>query len=422
MRASGRSRIPVMRLLRTLGLAVALLSPLAAAQDPAAPGSRELPEWLPLDEVAIVVNSDIITRKQIEKDLRRALADEEITTQQQFDQLLQKVQRDAVERLLIRQAGEDLGFPQEAIDAHVRGQLEDRKDRAGGAFELSNQLREEGETATEIKEEIRDEVYEVSWRRRIAGYSDPGERSTEDRYVRPGKLVQRYRRIARTGQDIQALMRVGASPALYQLQILLLSPRTYGSLEATREAAEEAARALASGQAEWEELVETLGVMENEGVLPELDVDRIRFALDPGNGALVQFVMEGRTDVLSPLLPYPVPNPSTGQRAVGGFAIYKLLGRTPAVLPGFREAGVQRDLARIMQNEGDQARWEGAITDLEEVAYIWYPGIEAQLEADRARRAERIAEIQAARERNAAALRRRREGSEPPTPEAPGRP
>jgi hypothetical protein len=406
-----------MRALRVLGLLLALaLAPGAAAQDPVPPGAtRELPEWLPLDEVAIVVNSDIVTRKQIEKELRRALAREEITTQQQLDALLNKVQGDAVEGLLIRQAGEDLGFPEEAVEAHIRSQLESRKDEAGGAFELSNQLREEGETATAIRDEIRDEVYEVSWRRRIAGYGDPGERSPEDRYVRPGKLAQRYRRIARTGQDIGALIRVGASPALYQLQVLLLSPRTYGSLEAAREAAEEAARALESGQADWDDLVESIGAMENQGVLPELDVDRIRFALDPGNGALVQFVMEGRTGVLSPLLPYPVPNPSTGQRAVGGFALYKLLGRTPAVLPAYDGEGVQRDLRRVMENEGDQARWEGAIAELEAVAYIWYPGIEEQRAAVRARREERLAEIQAARERNAAILRRRREEA----PEAP---
>lgn len=411
-----------MRTLRTIALLAGLLAPTAPAQEPAPQaGTRELPEWLPLDEVAIVVNGGIVTRKQIEKELRRALAEEEITTQQQFDALLQKVQRDAVERLLMRQAGEDLGYPEEAIDAHVRSQLEDRMDAAGGAFQMSNQLREEGETATEIRDEIRDEVYEISWRRRIAGYGDPGERSSEDRYVRPGKLGQRYRRIARTGQDIGALMRTGASPALYQLQVLLLSPRAYGSLEATQEAAEEAARALATGQASWEDLIETVGAMENQGVLPELDVDRIRFALDPGNGALIQFVMEGQTEVISPLMPYPVPNPATGQRTVGGFALYKLLGRTPAVVPDYTGLGVQRDLRRVMENEGDQARWEGAIADLEGVAYIWYPGIEEQRAALEAKRAERLAEIQAARQRNAALLRRQQAPEPAPTLEAPPR-
>ena len=408
-------------LFRTALLALPLAAALAAPASPqdtdyvTAPGARPLPEWLPLDEVAIVVNNDIVTRKQIERELRKAMAAKEITTEQQFQALLLETQRDQVEKLLIRQAGEDLGFEPAAIDAHIRGQIKERKDEAGGAFEMSNQLREEGETVTEMRDEIRDEVYEVSWRRRIAGYGDPAERSSRDRYVRPGKLGQRYRRIARTGQDVQYLARVGASPAEYELQILLLSPQAYGSLEATDAAAQEAAKALKNGQAEWDELVEELGVMDNNGVLPPLDIDRIRFGLDPGNGALLQFVMEGREDVTSDVLPYPMVNPATGQRTIGGFALYRLLGRTPAVLPAYEDDGVQRDLLRWMQNEGDQLTWNAAIAELEDIAYVWYPGIEAQREQALARRAERLAEIQAAREKNAAMLRRdKKSDSEPP--------
>lgn len=428
MREPARPTIPLRRAARAAptmpprhalhAVLLAVLASSAPAQDTdyvTAPGASKLPEWLPLDEVAIVVNSDIVTRKRIERELRKAMATKEITTEEQFQALLLETQRGQVESLLIRQAGEDLGFEAAAIDAHIRSQIEERKDEAGGAFEMSNQLREEGETVTEMRDEIRDEVFEVSWRRRIAGYGDPAERSSEDRYVRPGKLGQRFRRIARTGQDVQFLSRAGASPAEYELQVLLLSPQAYGGLEATDTAAKEAAKALKNGLADWDELIEDLGAMDNNGVLPPLDIDRIRFGLDPGNGALLQFVMEGQLGVTSNVLPYPLVNPSTGERTIGGFALYRLLGRTPAVLPEYEDNGVQRDLQRWMQNEGDQRRWDSAIADLENIAYVWYPGIEEQQARALERRAKRLREIQEAREKNAAMLGRDRNSDSEPS-------
>jgi|GEM_PF-2184917 len=381
------------------------LAPAAAAQDQAGPPPppAALPEgWVPLDGVAIVVNSDTITRRAIERYILRRLTETEVTTQADRIALLREAQRAQVENLLVRQAGENLGFPEELVDAHVSNLLEERTKEAGGTFEMAQKLRQEETTATEIREELEEETLVMEWRRKIAGHGAPGARTTEDRYARPGRLAQHYRRIQRTGRDIQALEFLGAKPATYELQILLLHPQVYGSLEESRAAALGAREALEAGTVDWDELIDDVGSYENRGLTGPRRIEDIQFALDPGDNRLVQYVMEGRLDHLSEVLPFPIINPTTGERRVGGFAIYRLLRREPAEVPDYEVQGVQKQLRRVLGSLGDELRIQLALEDLERTAYIWYPGIEAQEAELEARRERRRQQIEEARRRNAA--------------------
>lgn len=373
-------------------------------QDVAGPSPMPLPTgWVPLDGVAIVVNADTITRRAIERFIVKAMAEKKITTQDQINALAQEAQRTQVESLLMRQAGENLGFSKEMIDAHVSGKLEEQKDDAGGTFERAQQLREQETTAVEIREDLEQETLMMEWQRKIAGFGAPGARTTEDRYQRPGKLAQHYRRMQRTGRDIEALGRLGATPAQYELQVLLLHEQVYG-LEEAKNKALLAKQALDRGDADWDDLVGTIGNYENQGLTGARRLEELQFGLDPGDNRLVQFVMEGQTDRISEVMPFPDVNPATGQRRVGGFALYKLISTQPAKLPAYRGPGVQKELRRVIGRVGDDLRIQLALEDLERTAYIWYPGIEdreAQIKAQLDKRDEAIEE---ARRKNAEKL------------------
>ncbi len=377
------------------------------APTPASPPTIEdyYGTWMPLDQVVIVVNGDIITQRKIRRKIDEALAKQPNTTAEEFRGLVARVQEEEVESLLIRQAGEDLGLPPDAVKAHVSGTLRDESDEAGGAFAMARKLRDDDTTALELAEDRTTEIYESSWRRKIAGMSSGQERSSEDRYIRPGNLTQRYRRIQRTGRDIGFLVYAGAQPAGFKFQVLLITPKGAGSMKEAQAKAEQAHEALIAGDAEWEDLVATLGELGNEGLTPPFNREQVQQILDPGTGRVMEFAMGAEPDSISAVMQFPEVNPATGERRLDGYAIYKLLERSPAFVPEFSAAGVQRDLRRAIQGESDETRWQDALGELKRTAYIWHPDIEAQRAERKAARARRDEEIQKARDENAARFR-----------------
>jgi len=405
-----------------------LLAPAApGAQEPAGPPSKEIPieQWVDLDGVAIVVNSDPVTLGALKRIVEKRFAERRITTREELQQVFFEAQKKEVDSLLMRQAGEDLGFPKEAVDSRISDMMDERKQKAGGIYNMTENLREDSTTREEIAKELETNLYEQSFKRRVMGYGSSAERTSEDRYVRPGVLARQYRHIRRTGLAIDPLEQVGASPAEYELQILLLSPDAYGSLKDAQAAAQRARAALLEGNADWDDLIDTIGTYSNRGLTGPHRIEDLRMSLDPGDNRLVQFIMEGKQDVYSPVMPFPEINPATGQRRVAAFAIYRLVGREPAKLPDFGASGVQNMLRRFLQNEADNARLNSALEKLKSSAYIWYEGIE-EVQAARAKaEARRQLEIEKTRQHNAEILSGAREkapaqGAEPGT-EAPAK-
>lgn len=404
------------------GLSLAgMLSTASAQQEPGpAQGPQPAPpqkiedfygKWMPLDQVVIVVNGDIITQRKIERKIDERLAGVVNSTPDEFRAVVGQIQEAEVESLLIRQAGEDLGLPPDAVESYVKGTLRDDLDEAGGAFGYQRKLRDDDTTALELREDRTTEIYESSWRRKIAGMGSGQERTAEDRYVRPGHLAQRFLRMERTGRDIKNLGPVGAVAASYEFQILLMTPDGAGSMQEAAQKMEQAHMALTSGQAEWDDLVATLGELGGNGLTGRMDRERIEAFLDPGNGAMLEFSLGSEPDSLSPILQFPEVNPATMEKRLAGFAIYKLLARTPAQMPDYSAPNVQNQLRRFIQDEGDKTRWEDELGELKRTAYIWHPEIEAQRAQRRAAQEQRDLEIQKAREQNAARLQAEEEAA-----------
>jgi hypothetical protein len=413
--------MPLLGLLYLPALVLATLgATTASAQDEPEMGPRNINprvsevygQWLPLDQVAIVVNGDIVTQRKIHRKVGEALSTVSASTESELRQVVAKTQREEIKSLLMRQAGEDMGLPPEAVAAHVAGILRDQTDEAGGSFAMSERLREDSTTALELKEDRAAEVYSDSFRRAVAGLGGNQERSSEDRFVRPGQLVQRFRRMQRTGQDIHFLRTVGAVPATYDMQILLISPRDGNTtMEQIRDRTTRIRAALEAGQVQWTDMLDEHGVFENSGLMGPQPIHILEAYHDPGDGQLLQFAMEGAPESLSPVMPFPQINQATGQRTLGGFAIYKLLDRSAAKVPGFREKDVQFNLRRWIQREGDDARLDDAVTELGRTAYVWSPSHDAQMAAQQEAKAEREQKIQEARKKNAEKMRQRAEQS-----------
>jgi hypothetical protein len=425
--AHNRSLLPLLAL-----AGAALPAPAQEQAGPPAPNGVPIDQWLPMDGVAVVVNSDPITERGLQRRVNQRMSEVKISTIEEYRSLQLRTVLDQVDTLLMRQAGEDLGFPKEAVEAHIQDQIHERKEEVGGIHDLSQTLRADDQTQEALSESLETELYEVSFKRRILGYASPEERTAEDRFVRPGMLARQYRHIQRTGMGIGPLLtRAGASPALYELQILLFDPSQYGSMEAARETANQAHKALVSGQAEWDRLIDTVGALPDRGLLGPRTVEDLHLRFDPGDNRLVQFIMEGREDVYSSVMPFPRVNPANGERLVAAFAIYRLLGREAATVPKFGAPGIQKALRRVLEAEADNARLKTALNELKINAYVWYMGIEEEQAALEARQAERERKVIEERKRNAELLRRARarestketvEDPAQPSGEGPGEP
>ncbi|MFT7667570.1 MAG: hypothetical protein ACI8X5_000249 [Planctomycetota bacterium] len=412
-----------LRALCPLLLFLGLCAPVNAAQIQQQPQTVPAPPaFEQIDGVALVINGDAITDGAIDRAVDRARAKQTLSTQEEYIALYREVRAQMIESNLMRQAGEDMGLPPEVIRSHVSGMLEDQQEKSGGAFEMAKKLREEDTTAAEIRESLESKTVTDEWRRKVIGYAGPGARTAEDRFIRPGTLGQHYRHIQRTGKDMKPLVSLGARPATYDLQILLIDAQKFGGLAKAQEVAIDVWSSASEGEEDWDDLVEEFGAIENQGMVPGLDIEIIQRALDPGDGSMLQFVMEGPLDRISKVMPYLRLNQATGQRQQVGFAIYRLLSREIALLPEYDREGVQRQLRRFLDGIGDEQRMQLALDKLQRTAYIWHRGL-AQQEANlELKEQQRDDAIEAAREQNAEKIKEAAMEPEasPAAPEKPG--
>lgn len=408
------------RLVALAGLA--LLTPIAVGQSgptpdggtqdvqqrpqspPVAPNQNiKLGENVLLDRVEIVANTDCITLRALD---RKVDADQRMTAvslEEEYLMLRNTIALESVNDLLKRQAGEDLGYDKAMVQARVNDMWEEQVERDGGVTKSTRKLTENSETVLEKREELEGELYASSWTWSVLGReAGPGGRPMFDRFERPGQMRQRYTRMQLTGVGAtDALGSVGATPAVYEIQVMLLNPQQFGGMQQAFDKARELGAAFQGDLIDWDDALANFGSADDNIQKPTKEQLLQRF--DPGNGALVGFLDQAEVDGISPPMEFRLPMDSRGQRQLVGFAIYKLLGRTAARVPDFAQPGVQKQLRRFMQSQRDQQRYETGLQKLRERAYVWYPGIERErAEAEQAFQ-ERKQEVMEAREENAAA-------------------
>jgi hypothetical protein len=411
-------------------LAALLLAPgLRAQENPSPTTSPEgQEEWIPLDGVAVIVNTDSLTGLNLERHIARRLSRQEVSTEAEKLQLVQQTVDDRIKLLLMRQAGEDLGYDPAMVQARAREIYDEEVEKQGGVSAIGQNSRAGQPSPIERREEIEAELYTSTWRGKIVGRdSGPGGRPLEDRFVRPGTLRRLFRRMEKTGHSIEFLAELGARPPHYELQILFIPGQEFGSLDRARDKALEVRQALGEGTIEWDEALDTLGFLAGRGLTGPLTQRDINYSLDPGNGALLGFVLEGQVGEFSSVLPHPDRNQATGEVRIDGFAIYRLLARQAAEVPGFTASGVQKELGRRVQNQRDGERYEKGLEELKKRAYVWSRGTEAGDRARQAEEEENERRVLEAREKNAEEQRARKakeaeergEGGEKPEGKSP---
>ncbi len=317
--------------------------------------------WELVNQVYIIVNEDVLTLRQLESRLERALEAQPVSNPGEMQALRGDIATRAVQDLLMVQRGRDLGFDPEFVQRTVSNYLREQADTAGGVSSMAERLALEGDTAARRRETITDDLYAISYERFITGQAPgPGGRPSRDRYVRPGLLALAYEQIELQPAAVRAL---GGDPETFVVQQLVLSAATFGGAEPARAFAEDLRRQALEG-ADFEDLVLTYSVVTSErGLSPPLTLPDLRRAAPEA----FEFCVNGQEGDLSPVLPILEKGVPVYYR------VLRLHERRPLTLPPFGAAEVQQRLNQIVLRNRDGMLRDETLRGLFASSYIWTP-------------------------------------------------
>lgn len=329
-----------------------LLALLTAPQSPAAPG----PEWKDLDGIGLIVNETIVTEIGFGNRLAREKKDH---PGQDVKALVERLQQEIQLSTIGAQAGETMGLDAALVDRNVRDYERRLIESKGGLDDYTRWLQQGGETAEEMREEIRLYVYRKIWEDSRTGLG-PNQQSKVwcDRYVRPGFLQLTYQGIA---ADPRALDKIGGKPDQLVLQILELDPAKAGGLAEVAAKAREL-HALAAGGQDFGALAERWAMPGTRtgprDPFSEGELGRI----DP---ALARVVARAKAGELLPPVP-PIDKNGT-------WRLVRVVSRAAGQVPPFGAGAVQKSIRKLIEERQDELRLERARLHQFEGSYIWPP-------------------------------------------------
>ena len=351
-RAPGRPAASIL----ALALWAAPLALPGTAQDaPAeAPAQDADAGWRDYDGVAMIVNDDIVTLRELDRLLRDARGRAETTTSDDTAELLLLVAEDAVTQRLWIQAGERIGIPSESVEDTIDRYLRDTR-RDLSPQETADWMAEAGaKDLTELRDDTRDQLYRTFWIQATRGEPTGGLRAAEDRFVRPGQLREAYL----VNED--ALV----SPPTVIFQFLALSSAAWGDAEIAREALEGMRADILEG-ADMGALVDEYGwgLRETRGITERIAIS------DVDDDQLKEFAEGAEEGALSGLLPILGPS---GE--VQGYRLARIVSRTTGLAaPSFEDATIQTGLGEQLRRGWDTRRLELGSERLWRSAFIRTP-------------------------------------------------
>lgn len=301
------------------------------------PGVAEGDGWQDFDGVALIVNHEIVTLRELNDLLVEARGQVAGTTIDEVNALLAQVAENTVTTTLQTQAGRELGIPSDAVAETVQRYLDDQR-RDKTAEETEAWLREEGaEDLGVLRRDVTRELYRSFWVQGESGRGVNWGRAYRDRYVRPGQLHEAY-------LINQAQL---SDPTTFRLQFLALPSAAWGDDETAREALE-GFRADIEGGADMGALVDEFGVAlrESRGItewLPETALT---------DAQVRDFCSQADEGALSPVLELRSP-----EGELQGYQLVRVVARIQGQeAPGFGDAKLQTQLEQLIQNRWDEAR------------------------------------------------------------------
>lgn len=313
-------------------LALALLQDAEPAGPPPVDGA-----WQDFDGVALIVNNEIVTLRELNNLLRDARSEGAGTTAEEANEMLSQVAETTVTIALQTQAGRELGIPAEAVAETVERYLDDQR-RSKSAKETETWLQTEGAADLGVlRQQVTRELYRSFWIQGEVGRGTSWGRAYTDRYVRPGQLREAY--IINEGML--------SDPATYRLQFLVLPAAAWGDAETAKEALE-GFRADIEGGADMGALVDEFGAVlrDSRGITDWVPAPNIT---DP---AIQAFCAEAGEGALSPVL--PLSSPSGG---LEGYQLVRVVARIEGQdAPDFADSLLQSKLEELIQKRWDDAR------------------------------------------------------------------
>jgi parvulin-like peptidyl-prolyl isomerase len=315
--------------------------------------------WRPMDGVVVIVNSDIITRSQLETDLRRAAREGRINTETERRAAELQLLRERLRERLRVQGGHNLGLPEEQINALVKDNLERLREREQGVMGLSRFLQSRDVSPQEAPRLLRDDILGQTWQSSVTGEGlGPLGRRFADTWVRPGKLPQLYEGALRRPADLSA---IGGLPARAKLQQIVLDPEKSGGDEVALALLRSLRERVLAGE-DLGPLVREHSLVRDEDGIGEVELSRLR-ELFP---ELHEFAARAAPGDLSA----PIESRSQGQRL---FRLVRLLERSEEQRPELRDPTVQRKLLARAKEREETSRLERAYADLMRSSYAWPP-------------------------------------------------
>lgn len=314
---------------------------LAAFQGPSPVDPPETPAvepaWEDFDGVALIVNDEIVTLRELNNLLNDARSAASGTTIEDANAMLADVAETTITIHLQTQAGRELGIPPEAVSETVERYLKDER-RTKTAKETEDWMREQGaEDLGQVRKQITRELYRSFWIQGESGRGINWSRPYKDRYVRPGQLKEAYL----INKDMLS------DPTTYRLQFLVLPAAAWGDAETAKEALA-GFRSDIEGGADMGALVEEFGaaLRDTRGISDWLPESRIS---DP---AVASFCTDAKEGALSPLLPLV-----NADGKVEGYQLVRIVARIEGqAAPSFHDAKLQTQLETLIQERWDQSR------------------------------------------------------------------
>lgn len=330
---------------------------LAIQQSPAPPATVET-KWRDLDRVVAIVNQDIITLRELSREIAAKRREREIKNDSELQALQDETLTTSVNTRLSIQAGQDLGADEKIVDHEVQEQVDRLIEKSNGVVGLSKFLAEKDMSVPELKRYYRERLYSNVWEESITGEgTGVSTRKTHDRFVRPGALLFEYR-IALS--DPVALKAMGGSKDTYTLQSLVLDPAANGGEEKTLALAQDLSRRIREGE-DMAELVRHYSITKtNDGVADPAELVQLQ-RIQP---ALAKFASESKAGDVSAPLPFQTKSGPLVR-------IVRLVEHTPGVTPDLASATVQSVVERIVVGDMDHYRLDRAYDQLYKAAYIW---------------------------------------------------
>jgi len=340
----------------TLLTVALLLVPTVAAQDVSASsvlgGGQE--EWLDFDGVALIVNDEIVTLRELNELLGAARSRSAATTDEDNRDLLQTVAEEEVTLKLQAQAGAELGIEAADVQRTVNRYLADQR-RGKSAGETESWLSAQGAADLgEMRREVTAELYRSFWVEGQRGKAAAGGRPFRDRYVRPGQLNEAYV----VNQD-----RLG-DPTTFRLQFLVLAINAWGDADTALEALVGFRDQIEAG-ADMGALVDEYGAVlrDSRGISEWMPQGQIP---DP---AVKAFCTESTEGALSEVTEVRAPDGS-----LQGYQLVRIVSRIEGQAPPkFSDAMLQTRLETLLQRSWDEERLTRGSDELWQTAFIRGP-------------------------------------------------